>query len=137
MLMQSKLFYEDEFEAFQLMVSNSGKSIKEVACHLWPDMKPESAYAKLKACLNPKGDERFKFSQIIALMKFCNSYEPLHYVCDETLHARPDRKCPEDDVVKLTEAIQTASETLIKATAALDRIQAQTTQLRQTPRRVA
>ncbi|MGU7839415.1 hypothetical protein ACV22V_08110 [Burkholderia sp. AW33-5] len=135
--MQTKLFYEDEFEALQLMVSNSGKTIKEVACHLWPDMRPESAYAKLKACLNPKGDENFKFSQVIALMRFCNCYDPLYYICDETLHARPDRKVPEDDVVKLTEAINGAMDVVLKATNALERIRAQTTEMRQIPRRVA
>lgn len=121
--MQTKLFFEDEHEALQLMVSNSGKSIKEIACFLWPDMKPESAYAKLKACLNPKGDENFRFGQVIALMKFCNSYEPLEYACDETMHARPDRKAPEDDMIKLSETIQGAADVLAKATAALERLQ--------------
>jgi hypothetical protein len=121
--MQTKLFYEDEHEALQLMVSNSGKSIKEIACFLWPDMKPESAYAKLKVCLNPKGDEQFKFGQVIALAKFCNSYEALQYFCDETMHARPDRKAPEDDMVKLSETIQGAADVLAKATAALERLQ--------------
>jgi hypothetical protein len=100
-------------------------------------MRPESAYAKLKACLNPKGDENFKFSQVIALMRFCNCYDPLYYICDETLHARPDRKVPEDDVVKLTEAINGAMDVVLKATNALERIRAQTTEMRQIPRRVA
>ncbi|MBR8248662.1 hypothetical protein [Burkholderia cenocepacia] len=132
--MQTKLFYEDEHEALQLMVSNSGKTIKEVASFLWPDMKPESAYAKLKTCLNPKGDESLRFGQVIALMRFCNSYEPLQFACDETMHARPDRKAPEDDVVKLTETIQTAADVLTKASAALERIQAQTLTMRSAKR---
>jgi hypothetical protein len=128
--MQTKLFYEDEHEALQLMVSSSGKSIKEIAAFLWPDMKPESAYAKLKACLNPKGDENFRFGQVIALMKFCNSYEPLEYICDETMHARPDRKAPTDDVVKLTEVIQGAADTMRNAMGALERLQMQTAGVR-------
>jgi hypothetical protein len=119
----SKLFYDDEHEALQLMVSNSGKTIKEVAHFLWPDMKPDSAYAKLKACLNPKGDEQFKFGQVIALMRFCNSYEPLEYVCDETMHARPVRKAPEDDVVTIAEIIEGAADTMSKAMARLERLQ--------------
>jgi len=119
----SKLFYDDEHEALQLMVSNSGKTIKEVAHFLWPDMKPDSAYAKLKACLNPKGDEQFKFGQVIALMRFCNSYEPLEYVCDETMHARPARKAPEDDVVTIAEIIEGAADTMTKAMAQLERLQ--------------
>lgn len=134
--MQMKMFYEDEYEALQLMVSNSGKSIKEIANFLWPEMKPESAYAKLKACLNPKGDENLRFGQVLALMKFCNSYEPLEYTCDETMHARPDRKVPEDDIVRLSETIQGAADVLAKATIALERIQSQTVQMR-TVRRAA
>lgn len=135
--MQSKLFYDDEFEALQMMCANSGKQLKEVAQHLWPDMKLESAYAKLKACLNPKGDENLKFSQVLELMRFTGCYDPLYYACDETMHARPDRKAPEDDVVKLSETIQSAADVLVKATAALERIQNQTTALRAMPRRVA
>lgn len=125
-----KMFYEDEYEALALMVSNSGKSVKEIANFLWPEMKPESAYAKLKACLNPKGDENLRFAQVLTLMKFCNSYEPLEYTCDETMHARPDRKAPEDDIVRLSETIQSAADVLAKATIALERIQNQTSSMR-------
>lgn len=128
--MQMKMFYEDEYEALALMVSNSGKSVKEIANFLWPEMKPESAYAKLKACLNPKGDENLRFAQVLTLMKFCNSYEPLEYTCDETMHARPDRKAPEDDIVRLSETIQSAADVLAKATIALERIQNQTSSMR-------
>jgi hypothetical protein len=128
--MQMKMFFEDEYEALALMISNSGKTIKEIAIFLWPDMKAESAYAKLKACLNPKGDENFRFSQVVTLMNFCNSYEPLQYSCDETMHARPDRKCPEDDMVKLSETIQGAADVLAKATVALERLQSNTHSMR-------
>ncbi|MGI4815865.1 MAG: hypothetical protein ACRYG5_09910 [Janthinobacterium lividum] len=120
--MNPKLWYDDEYEALQLMVSNSGKSVKEIATFLWPDMKPESAYAKLKACLNPKGDEDLRFGQVIALMKFCNSFDPLYYVCDDTLHARPDRKTPEDESVKLVETIERSLDVVQRATAALERL---------------
>jgi hypothetical protein len=121
--MNYKLFYEDEYEALQLMVSGSGKSIKEIATFLWPEMKPESAYAKLKSCLNPRGDENLRFGQVLALMKFCNTFDPLYYVCDDTLHARPDRKTPGDETVKLVEVIEGAADTLTKARAQLERLQ--------------
>jgi hypothetical protein len=67
---------------------------------------------------------------VIVLAKFCNSYEALEYFCDETMHARPDRKAPEDDIVKLSETIQSAADVLAKATAALDRIQTQAVLMR-------
>ena len=84
--MQEKLLYDDEYQALSLMIGNSQKSVKELADYLYPHLKPESAYARLKACLNPDRDERLTFGQIIAAMKFCERYDPLFYACDETLH---------------------------------------------------
>lgn len=121
---QEKLFYEDEFEALQMMVSNSEKSAKELAVYLFPHLKPESAYARLKACLNPERDERLTLGQIIAAMVFCKRYDPLMFACDETLHARPDRKAPEDEEVRIAEVIQQAGDTMMKAMRQLELMQA-------------
>lgn len=121
----ARLFYEDEYDALQTMVGSSGKSIKACAGYLWPDMKPESAYAKFKDCIERKGTEQFKFSQVVALMKFCGRYDPLMYQCDETLHARPDRKTVDDESLKLVDTINAAANTLSKAMAQLERLRAQ------------
>lgn len=121
---QEKLWYEDEFEALQMMISSSARGFKEVAAYLFPHLKPESAYARLKACLNPEKDERLTFGQIIAAMKFCERFDPLMFACDETLHARPDRKAPADEEVRLVAAINEASSTLTKAMRQLERMQA-------------
>jgi sulfur relay (sulfurtransferase) DsrF/TusC family protein len=118
----ARLFYEDEFDALNTMIGDSGKTVKECANHLYPDMKPDSAYAKLKDQLNQKGSEELKFRQVLALMKFCETYDPLMYVCDETLHARPDRKAPADEEVKLVEAINSAAETMNKAMRQLEHL---------------
>ncbi len=120
--MQNKLFYEDEYESLNLMVSNSQKSAKELAAYLFPHLKLDSAYARLKACLNPEKDERLTFGQIIAAMRYCECYDPLMYACDETLHARPDRKAPKDEEVKLVQAINGAAQTLQKAMQQLEHI---------------
>lgn len=119
-----KLFYDDEFDAIATAIGNSGKPFKIVAAHMFPDMKPESAYAKLKQCTSPTGDERLTFGQVIRLMKFCEAYDPLMHACDETLHARPDRKSPEDEAVKLVEVINGAANTLERAAKALEHIRA-------------
>ena len=117
-----KLFYDDEFDAIATAIGASGKPFKLVAAHIFPDMKPESAYAKLKECCNPTGDQRLSFGQVIRVMQFCEYYDPLQYACDETLHARPDRKSVEDETVKLVEAINNASLTMERAMRALDHI---------------
>jgi hypothetical protein len=118
-----KLFYDDEFDAITQAVNDSGKSWKEVAAHVFPDMKPESAYARLKACANPTGDQRLTFGQVVRLMRFCECYDPLMYACDETLHARPDRKAPEDEELKLAEVVKSAAGTMERAMRALERVQ--------------
>jgi len=118
--MQTKLWFDDEFEALNLMISNSQKSSKELASFLFPHMKLDSAYARLRACLNPEKDERLTFGQIIAAMKFCEGYEPLLFACDETSHARPARVSPADEEVKLVEAITGAAEVMNKAMKQLD-----------------
>lgn len=121
-----RLFYEDEYDALQTMVASSGKTVKELAAALWPDMKHESRYAKFKDCLDRKGSEQFKFSQVVLLMKMCERYDPLMYQCDETLHARPDRKTVDDESLKLVETINSAANTLSKAMAQLERLRANT-----------
>lgn len=123
--MQQKLFYDDEYEALNLMVSNSEKSAKELAVYLFPHLKMDSAYARLKACMNPEKDERLTFGQIIAAMNFCGRYDPLMYACDETMHARPDRKAPEDEEVRIVEAMNQAASVMQKAMRQLEHLQAQ------------
>lgn len=119
-----KLFYDDEFEAIREAITDSGKTYKVVAAFMFPDMKPDSAYAKLKRCVDSQGDERLTFGQVIRLMNFCGSYDPLYYACDDTLHARPDRKAPEDEAVKLVEVIDSAANTMERAMKALEHIKA-------------
>lgn len=119
-----KLFYDDEFDAISTAIGESGKPFKIVACHIFPDMKPESAYARLKECCSPTGTQRLTFGQVVRLMAFCEAYDPLLFACDETLHARPDRKSPSDELVNLTEVINGAADTLNRALRAVEHIQA-------------
>ncbi len=119
-----KLFYDDEFDAIARAIGESGKPFKHVAAHMWPDMKPESAYARLKECCSPVGDQRLSFGQVIRLMAYCEQYDPLMYACDETLHVRPDRKAPADEAVALMEVINNAASTIERAAKALDHIKA-------------
>lgn len=119
-----KQFYDDEFDAMAAAIGNSGKKFADVAMHMFPDMKVESAYAKLKVCVNPLGDQRLTFGQVLRLMCYCECYEPLMYACDETLHARPDRKAPDDEAVELAEVINNAAATMERAMKAMAHLQA-------------
>lgn len=96
-----KLFYDDEFDALAQTISNSERSFKACAAYLFPERKPESAYARLKACLNPDKDERLTLGQIVALCKFCGAFDALHFMADELEHERPAKRVPEDELTHL------------------------------------
>lgn len=91
-----RLFYDDEFNALQAVMDDSGKTIKECGMFLFPHLKPESAYARMKKCVESGQDERLTFGQIVALCKFCGKFDALYWMCDELSHARPMIVAPED-----------------------------------------
>lgn len=99
-----KLFYDDEFDALAQTITHSERTPKQCAQYLFPHLKPESAYARLKACLNSEKDERLTLGQIIALCKFCGSYDALHFMADELDHERPAKRAPEDEKAALQRA---------------------------------
>lgn len=97
-----KLFYDDECDALAQTIANSEKKFKECAAFLFPHLKPESQYARLKNCLrSEKPDENLSFSQIIALCKFCGQADALHFMADELEHERPIKRAPEDELAVL------------------------------------
>jgi hypothetical protein len=96
-----KLFYDDEFDALQQMIAGSERSFKECATFLRPDLKAESAYAWLKACVNPNGDQHLKFGQVISLARYCKRFDALFFMADELMHERPDRRNEEDEKARI------------------------------------
>jgi hypothetical protein len=115
----SALFYDDEYHPTRAAIED-GKGYQETAQRLWPSMKPESAYARLKACTNSQGDQRLRFGEIIEVMRFNQRFDPLYYACDEALHHRPAPKAPQDEEAKLVSAINGAADTLQRAMNALE-----------------
>lgn len=97
-----KLFYDDENDAVAQMIANSERTFKECAAFLFPHLKPESQYARLKNCLrSDKTDEKLSFGQIIALARFCEAYDALYFMADELDHDRPVKRAPADELAEL------------------------------------
>ena len=96
-----KLFYDDEFDALQQTIAGSERSFKECAAFLRPDLKPESAYAWLKACVNPNGDQHLRFGQVISLARFCGRFDTLFFMADELKHERPEPRDEEDEKARI------------------------------------
>lgn len=112
--------YDDEYEAIRAMIENSGKGYKGVAVHLFPHLKMESAYSRLKNSLNPDKDEKLTFGQIIAIAIFCNRADVLFHLCDELGYKRPEIKPVEDENAQLMQKFLEAQQELKKIA---DRIQ--------------
>lgn len=106
-----RLFYDDEFDALSQTIANSERTFKECAALLFPHLKPESQYARLKNCLNPEKDERLSFGQIIVLCRYCGSFDALYFMADELQHARPVPRAPEDEKAELMREFIKAVET--------------------------
>lgn len=120
----AKLFYDDEFDALSQTISNSDKAFKEVAGYLFPHLKAESQYARLKACLNAEKDERLTFGQIIALCRFCKCFDALFFMADELSHERPAPKAPEDELTRLLREYLEAEKTRAHAQPKIEELRA-------------
>lgn len=106
-----KLFYEDEYDAVREAISSSERSFKEVAQHLWPSKKPDTAYARLKSCLNETKDEHLTFGEIVAICRYCDRYDPLRWMCQELSHEQPKPVTKEDELARLLEQYLEAKRT--------------------------
>jgi hypothetical protein len=98
--MNQRLFYDDEFAAQRVMVEE-GKGYKATAIYLWPHMKPESAYARLKNATRGDRDEKLSQGEVIAAMNFNERFDPLYHAADQTHHERPKPVAPMDEAREL------------------------------------
>ena len=79
----------------------SGKTIKEVAGHLWPARTVPSAQTHLHNCLNETRDEKLTADEHIAIANFCKRFEWLHYCAFQCSHDRPAPVTPEHQAKEL------------------------------------
>lgn len=64
---QNQLFTESLYMALDDIVRACG-GYKKVAGQFWPKVAPESAYARIKNCLNPEKGEKFSLEEIESLL---------------------------------------------------------------------
>lgn len=120
---QKPLFYDDWKDALRACIQDSGKEWKQVAHHLWPSMKMDSAYAKLKACLKDGGDEKLDVGEAMELMRFCGEFDLLYHLADELSHDRPAARAPLDKHAELQREYIKAVEQMKKLTEQMARSQ--------------
>lgn len=116
-----QLFYDDKYQAIRTAIE-TGKGYKATAAHLWPSMKLESAYARLKVCCTDGGDQHLRFGEVIQICKFNGTYDPLYFACDELDFDRPAKRSPKDKQAELIEAFARSVEESKRIASMLERL---------------
>lgn len=65
---QDELWHEDIDDALDTVIKATG-GYKKIAGWLWPSSNSKSAYARLKACVNPDKAERLSPEELMRLLK--------------------------------------------------------------------
>ena len=108
---QSMPFFDSAEAATKHAIQSSGKSIKQVAAHLWPGKTLDAAQTRLANCLNDSRDEKLTADEHAAVAEFCDSYEWLYYIAHRLNHSRPVQQTPEEKASQVQAAIvQTANQ---------------------------
>lgn len=107
-----KLYYEDSREALRRCIED-GQGYKKTAAALWQAMTPESAYARIKACTKPDGDQKLEYDEVLFVMVFNRRFDPIMHACDQCHHDRPARRAPEDRQAALVETFNQRVEDLM------------------------
>lgn len=117
-----RLFYDDHCNALASAIDSNvhGLSFKQVAAAMWPTMKPDSAYARLKNCIHADKGEKLDMAEVRHLCQITGRFEPLYWLCDELSHARPQVRAPKDKQAELVEAFIVAADQLKRLGAQID-----------------
>lgn len=118
---QAPLWYDTDADAINAAITGSGKTFKQVASALWPSMKMDSAYARLKNCLNPDKDEKLSFAEVIFICRETGNTDPIFHACDELSLHRPMPKAPADEKAELLNTIQRQQALLLQTMQRLER----------------
>lgn len=89
-------FHASAEDATAAAIHKSGKAMKALAYDLWPSLKMDSAYARLRGCLNDTRPEKLTADEHLILARMTGHYDFLHYCAQELNHSRPEPVTPED-----------------------------------------
>ncbi|MFP4155939.1 MAG: hypothetical protein ACLFSG_09615 [Halothiobacillaceae bacterium] len=94
-------FYACAEDATQAAIHKSGKPLKAVAYELWPALKMDTAYSRLRGCLNHDRPEKLTADEHLMVARITNQFDFLHYCAQELHHTRPEPVAPEDEAAAL------------------------------------
>lgn len=109
----SEMFDSAE-EATSAAIANSDKEFKDVAAALYPSLKPQTAYAKLKDSLGRKGerDSTLSADEHCWIANYTQQFHYLHYIASRCHHSMPQPVAPHDELAELQRRYIAATEQL-------------------------
>lgn len=91
------LFYDNVYDALQKSIAASGKTLKEIACAVYPGRDLGTAKSLFSRALSPENtDVNLSTEKLIATMKETRPDDVIFYLCDEFGFERPLRKTKKD-----------------------------------------
>ena len=123
--MSELMTFESPEEALQEAVRSLGGA-KKVATMLWPDKGADQGSRKLHDALNTARDEKLDISQVMFILRAARdvgTHAPFLWLAESMgYEARPIAR--DEEVDRLTSAIEHATHTLQQSLAQLERLQA-------------
>lgn len=119
-------FFDSAEEATKHAIHASGKTIKQVACAVWPDKSPTAAQTALANALNEARNERLTFDQHLFIAKFCGQYDVLRYAAHQCDHSQPIPQTPTDKAAQLQALLFSKAGELESVLASIKQLQART-----------
>jgi hypothetical protein len=122
--------FDSAEEATSAAIVRSGKEFKEVAHAIFPALNPASAYARLKAALNPEKPEKLTADEHLLIANFCNEYDYLYYCASKCHHSTPQPVAAGDEQAELMRRFVAAVEDQKRLAARLEEVNARAQRLR-------
>lgn len=94
-------FFESAENATRHAIEASGKTLKQVGCHIWPDKSADAARTALANALNEARAERLTADQHLAVAGFCDRYDFLYYSAHRCSHSQPSPVTPQAKAAEL------------------------------------
>ena len=107
-------FHASAEDATAAAIHKSGKAMKQIAADLWPSLKMDTAYARLRGCLNADRPEKLSADEHLLAARLCEQYDFLHYCAVELHHSKPEPVAPEDERARLQREFVESTRALTK-----------------------
>lgn len=120
---QESLFHESLADALGSAIAAAG-GFKRVAGELWPSRKPESAYARLKACLDDSKPENLTLDEIVRVSRLAHeagSHVVMAFLAAELGYAEPQPVSPRDELAEREARIERKVDDLMRELGGLKR----------------